>query len=136
DVAGRVLGGDQVVVGAGRQARVGVRGAGGLGDAVGRAGREAGRGRAVDVVVGHAHVVGGRAPAQADRADAAGGGQVARGRGGLGVAGAVVEDDVHPVVGRQEDVGREDTAAAVGVDAVEAVHAVHQGVQRRVVHPR
>src|SRR5205085_321759 len=96
DVAGRVLGGDQVVVGAGRQARVGVAGGGRLGDAVGRRGGEAGGGRAVHVVIRHAHVVGGRAPAQADRADAAGGGQVARGRGGLGVAGAVVEGDVQP----------------------------------------
>src|SRR5205823_3830874 len=72
DVAGRVLGGHQVVVGAGGQARVGVAGGGGLGDAVGRRRREARRGRAVHVVVLHAHIIRRRAPAQADRADPAG----------------------------------------------------------------
>ena len=50
DVAGSVLGGDLVVVGPGAETAVGVARAGGLGDAVRRAGGEAGGGRAVEVV--------------------------------------------------------------------------------------
>src|SRR5207244_443760 len=85
EVAGRVLGGDAVVVGAGRQAAVGVRGGRRLGDPVGRGRREVRSGGAVHVVIGHPDVVRGCRPVQADRADAAGGGEVGRGGGRLGV---------------------------------------------------
>ena len=62
DVAGGVLGGDLVVVGAGGEAGVGVARAGRLRDPVAALGREAGSGRAVDVVADDADVVGGGAP--------------------------------------------------------------------------
>ena len=42
-----------------------------------------------------------------------------------------VEDDVDPVVGGAEGVRREAAAGAVAVDAVAAVDAVGQRVQRR-----
>ena len=58
DVAGGVLGGDLVEVGAGGEAGVGVARAGRLGDPVAGARREAGRRAAVDVVAGDADVVG------------------------------------------------------------------------------
>ena len=107
DVAGRVLGGHLVVVAADAEAAVAVAGAARLGDPVGRAGRKAGAGAAVEVVVVDADVVGGRAPAQVDRAAADRGGQASGSarRGGVGahhgarlvtgraeVAGAVLGD--------------------------------------------
>ncbi len=67
DVAGCVLGGDLVEVGAGRESAVAVGRAGRLRDPVGRRGREAGRRAAVDVVAYDGDVVRRRRPAQVDR---------------------------------------------------------------------
>ncbi len=64
DVARRVLGGDLVVVGAGREAGVRVAGAGRLRDPVRRRGGEAGGRRAVDVVVVDSAGVARGAPAE------------------------------------------------------------------------
>ena len=66
DVAGGVLRGDLVVVGAGGEPAVRVGRTGRLRDPVGGAGREAGSRRAVDVVARDADVVGRRVPAQVD----------------------------------------------------------------------
>src|SRR5262249_62131448 len=61
--------------------------------------------------------------------------------GGRGVGwrcrrgGVVAEGDVHPVIAGEVGAGREGGTAGVGIDTVEPVHAVGQGVQRCVVNP-
>ncbi len=80
DVPRRVLGRDPVVVRAGRERAVREGRGGRLADAVGRARREALRGRAVDVVADDADVVARARPGERDRADRADRREV-RGRG-------------------------------------------------------
>ena len=78
DIAGRVLRGDDVVVGAGPESRVRECGGGRLPDPVPGSRSEAGARASMDVVARHADVVGRGHPAEVDRASRHGAGEARR----------------------------------------------------------
>ena len=136
EIPGAVLGDHPIVVGAGREPAVRVARSGRLGNPVGRAGREPGRGRAVDVVPEHADVVRCRAPAQVDLAETAGRRQrsrrARRRRVGVADRGAHVLLDLGRAEGAVVDAHLVDQAAEVLAPDVVAADSQ----RRRRAHQR